>query len=107
MKKVWSKEPYSMLDRECAEYFREHPFFDRLLLGFREKFASYGTFSGTVTLRNIRKDEVEDLEGFFQRNYHGQKSVSISAARFLKALENSRFNGGIQKQFWNYIFRKR
>lgn len=93
MKKVWSKEPYSMLDRECAEYFREHPVFDRLLLGFREKYASYGTFSGTVTLRNIRKDEVEGLEGFFQRNYHGQKSVSITAARFLKALENSRFNG--------------
>ena len=49
------------------------------------------SFSGTVSLRNLTLDDIEDLEGFFQKNFHGQKSVSISASRFEKALKSSRF----------------
>ncbi|MBQ7433245.1 MAG: DUF2399 domain-containing protein [Lachnospiraceae bacterium] len=83
------------LAEACIYYFRECPVFEKVLRGFWEKYLSYGTFSGTVTLRDLTDGEREDLEGFFQKNYHGQKSVSISAARFQKALAESRF-GGLQ-----------
>lgn len=91
MKKKWNRELQNSLDRDCMAYFCERPVFDRLLRGFREKYESYGSFSGTVSLRNLTLDDIENLEGFFQKNFHGQKSVSISASRFEKALKNSRF----------------
>lgn len=91
MKKKWNRELQNSPDRDCMEYFCERPVFDRLLRGFREKYESYGSFSGTVSLRNLTLDDIEDLEGFFQKNFHGQKSASISASRFEKALKNSRF----------------
>ena len=78
---------------QCVKYFREHSVFAKILTGFRKKYASYGTFAGTVVLRNLTMQETEDLEGFFQGNFHGQTSVSISAARFEKALNESRFAG--------------
>lgn len=99
MKKNWSeeqqsvqnKEQQSVRNKECVEFFRSQSVFHRLLCGFREKYRSYGSFSGTVTLRNLKKEEIEELEGFFQRSFHGQKSVTVSAARFERALKNSRF----------------
>lgn len=77
----------------CRTYFLEHPVFDRLLKGFREKYVSYGRFAGTVILRNLTEEEREDLEGFLQKNYHGKQSASVSAARFERALSESRFAG--------------
>ena len=91
MKKKWNKEPQNSLDRECVEYFCRKPVFDRLLCGFREKYASYGKFAGTVVLRSLTGEDIELLEGFFQKNFHGQKSVSVSAVQFQKALKNSKF----------------
>lgn len=81
-----------MLTEECAGYFREFPVFDKLLKGFREKYVSYGSFSGSVVLRGLKEEDREALEGFFQKSFHGQKSVTISAARFKKALADSRFS---------------
>lgn len=91
MKKNWNKKPLCLADKECIDYFREHPVFDRVLRGFRDKYASYGNFAGTVIVTNPSEEEREDLEGFFQKNFHGQKSITISAVRFNKALKESRF----------------
>ena len=66
-------------------------FFCRVLDGFREKYVSYGKFAGTVVMKNLSEEDREDLEGFLGRNYHGKKSVSISAKRFEQALLRSRF----------------
>lgn len=87
----WSREQQSSGDRECIEYFRERSVFRRIFCGFREKYISYGRFSGTVKLRNLSEEERDDLEGFFQSNFHGQKSITISAERFTLALKDSRF----------------
>lgn len=78
---------------ECLNYFRERPALIRLLSGFREKYLSYGRFAGTVTLRNLKDRDREELEGFLQYNYHGKRSASVSAERFEKALADSRFAG--------------
>ena len=79
------------LREECLTYFRERPVFCRVLDGFREKYVSYGKFAGTVVMKNLSEEDREDLEGFLGRNYHGKKSVSISAKRFEQALLRSRF----------------
>ena len=50
------------LQAECLRYFRERPVFGKLLRGFREKYLSYGRFAGTVTLKNLKESEREDLE---------------------------------------------
>lgn len=81
------------LKKECLQYFRQRPVFGRLLRGFREKYRSYGKFAGTVILKNLKQTERDDLEGFLLRNYHGKKSASVSAERFERALEESRFAG--------------
>lgn len=91
MSRSWNKEQQSLPVRECMDYFREHSVFDRMFRGFREKYASYGSFSGTVILKNLSEEDLEVLEGFFQKNFHGKKSVSVSALRFEKALKESRF----------------
>jgi uncharacterized protein (TIGR02679 family) len=89
-----------------VEYFRAYPVFDRLLCGFREKYASYGSFSGTVMLRHLTAEDIEALEGFFLRSFHGQKSASISAAHFEKALKNSRFDQIEPKTLLELYFRE-
>ena len=77
---------------ECEMFFRERPVFDKVLRGFREKYASYGRFAGTVVLKALNEMEIEDLEGFLGRSCRGNK-VMVSAAKFEKALADSRFNG--------------
>lgn len=83
---------WQKLEKDCLLYFKEHKVFAKLLSGFREKYASYGTFAGTIVLKHLTEQETEDLEGFFQKNFHRQTSISISAARFEKALKESRFS---------------
>ena len=94
------------LQAECLRYFRERPVFGKLLRGFREKYLSYGRFAGTVTLKNLKESEREDLEGFLLRNYHGKKSASVSAERFEKALSGSRFAGISGKDVLELYFRE-
>lgn len=91
---------------ECLEYFRERPVFGRLLRGFREKYLSYGKFAGTVTLKNLKESERDDLEGFLLRNYHGKRSASVSAERFERAMAESRFRGITGKDILELYFQE-
>ena len=72
-------------------YFRQNTVWKQVLSKFKEKYYSYGRFSGKVILKNLQMQEIEELEGFFGRNFHGQKSITISAEKFAKALEASRY----------------
>ncbi|MDY4970144.1 MAG: TIGR02679 domain-containing protein [Lachnospiraceae bacterium] len=106
MKQNWKNGAKNSLERECLEYFRSKSVFDRILCGFREKYRSYGSFSGTVTLRKLSEEELEDLEGFFQKNYHGKKSVSVSASGFEKAFGDSRFGEITPKRLLELYFQE-
>ena len=79
------------LREACLAYFRSMPVFERLLSQFCEKYRSYGCFCGSARLSIRSEDEREALEGFFARSYHNQKTATISAQAFQRALENSRF----------------
>ena len=94
MKECWRQQLQNCeeVEKECLKYFKGNPVWDKLLKGFREKYLSYNAFSGKVVLSRLSEEAIEELEGFFQKNYHGKKSVTITAAGFAKALEESRFS---------------
>lgn len=79
------------LREACLAYFHSMPVFERLLSQFCEKYRSYGCFCGSARLNIRSEDEREALEGFFARSYHNQKTATISAQAFRRALEHTRF----------------
>ena len=78
-------------EKECLTYFQSDKIWDRILKAFRKKYSSYASFAGTIKITGLSVQDIETLEGFFCKNYHGKKSVSISASTFVKALSASRF----------------
>ena len=48
---------------ECIEYFRNSSIWKRIFKGFKEKYSSYGRFSGKVIVRNPEDNDIEELEG--------------------------------------------
>ncbi len=80
-------------EQQALFYFQSSPVWARLFGGFRNKYQSFGYFTGTVKLSGLSGEEIETLEGFFGKNYHGQKSVSISAKAFSTALAATRYGG--------------
>ena len=77
--------------KDCLAYFRLSPVWEKVLKGFREKYISYGRFGGKVILKNLKPTDIEELEGFFGKSFHSQKSVTVSAEKFRQALETSRY----------------
>ena len=82
---------YENIKKECLEYFHQSPIWAKVLKGFWEKYSSYGRFGGKVILKNLKTQDIEEMEGFFGKSFHGQKSVSVSAEKFRQALEASRY----------------
>jgi len=78
---------------ECVEYFESNATLRKILDGFVKKFASLGCVGGNVVLEKLGKDDIENLEGLFNKNYHGMKNTSISAARLQEVIDRSRFAG--------------
>lgn len=77
--------------RECVEFFKQNSIWKRVFTGFCNKYASYGHFSGKVVVNHLSHEDIDALEGFFGQNYHGKKSVTISAEKFAKALSHSKY----------------
>lgn len=82
---------HEKLKCDCVAYFRQNEIWQRIFTGFREKYSSYGRFSGKVTVKNISGDGLDTLEGFFCQNFHGKKSITVSAEKFRKALSCSKY----------------
>ena len=80
------------IKKECLAYFRQSQVWEKLLKAFRGKYSSYGRFAGKVVLKNLKAQDIEELEGFFGKSFHSQKSVTVSAEKFRQALEASKFN---------------
>ena len=85
------QEKLEIIKKECLEYFNQSPVWKKVLKGFRDKNSSYGRFGGKVVLKNLKFQDIEELEGFFGKSFHGQKSVTVSAEKFRQALEASRY----------------
>ena len=85
------QEKLEKIKKECLEYFHQSPVWKKVLKGFRDKYSSYGRFGGKIVLKNLKVQDIEELEGFFGKSFHGQKSVTVSAEKFRQALEASRY----------------
>jgi len=86
-----NQEKLEIIKKECLEYFHQSPVWKKVLKGFRKKYSSYGRFGGKVVLKNLKSQDIEELEEFFGKSFHGQKSVTVSAEKFRQALEASRY----------------
>ena len=93
-------------EKECLAYFRQDDIWEKIFKGFKNKYESYGCFSGNVKVTNLSNSDIEALEGFFGRNYHGRKSVSISADRFSNALKASKFHDITPDRLLELFFNK-
>lgn len=80
-----------LLMEACIVYFKARPVYQKLFTKMRKKFESLGHFGGKVTMSSLSDVEKEHLEGFFQRGFRYQKSVTISAEMMQNALDGSRF----------------
>lgn len=79
--------------KECLEYFAETPVLKKALKLCTEKYRSFGEVRGTVVLRGLNQKDIEDLEGFTGKNYHGKKSASLSTSLIQKSIDESKFSG--------------
>ena len=86
-----NQEELEKIKKECLTYFHQSPVWKKVLKGFRDKYSSYGRFGGKVVLKNLKSQDIEELEGFFGKSFHGQKSVTVSAEKFRQALRASRY----------------
>ncbi len=83
---------YKQIKKECVQYFKKNTVWKRVFEEFRKKYISYGRFTGRIVLKNLSYDDIDELEGFFGRNYHGKNSVVISSEIFVKAIGSSRYS---------------
>lgn len=67
------------------------PVLDRVLSQVRKKAESLGHVGGTVIVSIRSETERDHLEGFFQKNLHGKKQLTVSAALLEHVLADSRF----------------
>jgi len=91
MKKLWKNVPLSFLEEECIQYLEDNPVLGKVLSLFCEKYKSYGVVAGSVDMGKVTSGDMETLEGFFQKNYHGKPKIRITAKNLEKALINSKF----------------
>ena len=75
---------------QCVGYFRSRPCFERLLSGIRDKYISLSYFGGNVKLTSLTSEEKDALEGFFQKAFYKNRTVTISVEQFQKALTDSK-----------------
>ncbi|HAU87158.1 MAG TPA: hypothetical protein DCW90_17230 [Lachnospiraceae bacterium] len=90
---MWENELSSNHDDivQCVGYFRSRPGFERLLSGIRDKYISLSYFGGNVKLTSLTLEEKEALEGFFQKPFYKNRTVTLSVEQFQKALGETKF----------------
>lgn len=77
--------------KECRVYFQKRSVYKKLFAKIQEKYAGIGHFGGTFLLNDLTREEKEQLGGFLQKDFSGQKNVRVTAKQMEKALKNSRF----------------
>ncbi len=77
----------------CLSYFGSKKVYQRIFSGLQKKYQSLGHVGGSVALAGLTGEEKEQLGGFLGKNYLGNKTVTVSAAAFQRALDDSRFSG--------------
>lgn len=77
--------------RECAEYFRQTPGFERVMEQLLIRYRRNGHAAGTIRLDNPSQQERDALCGLFGRTF--LEDVKFKVQDFYSALQSSRFEG--------------
>lgn len=77
--------------RACANYFRVHPGYHRLLTALMEKYRRSGRPAGWVTLSDASTAECEAARALFGRPF--EPPLRFRADQFEEALQQTRFRG--------------
>ncbi|QAA33567.1 TIGR02679 family protein [Clostridium manihotivorum] len=94
------------LTQQCISYFKSNAGYKRIFQRIREKYESLGSLGGTVVLTNLKEEEKEVLTGLFRKDYN-KKNCSFKVENFIKALDNTRFEGvNFQMVFEGYFGEK-
>lgn len=89
---------------ECAKYFKNRKGFKRTFESIKEKYRCLGTLGGTIIIHNLTVDEKDALSGLLKKDYYSKKSASIKIERFIKALDDTRFQGvAFEKVIYEYF----
>lgn len=73
------------------EYFKNNLGFERLFEELRKKYCSLGRYSGTIVLKNVSKQESEDLSDFFGITIKEGEDYKTSFSKIEKKLKESKF----------------
>lgn len=74
------------------EYFKSNFGFIRLFEELRKKYVSLGRYSGTVVLKNVSREEAENLSDFFGTTIREGDDYKTSFSNIEKKLKESRFS---------------
>lgn len=88
--------------RECAEYFRQTPGFERVMNQLLIRYRRNGYAAGTIRLDNPSQQERDALCGLFGRAFLGD--VKFKVQDFHSALQSSRFEGVDLKEVLEIYF---
>lgn len=75
----------------CADYFRSHPGYHRILAALRQKFQRYGRATGTIRLQDASPEECEAARLLLGRPF--SPPLQLQAAQIEAALQETRFQG--------------
>ncbi|MGI6751162.1 MAG: TIGR02679 domain-containing protein [Anaerovoracaceae bacterium] len=94
---------YEKLNEEMAYYLKGNKGAWRLMDGMREKYRSFGRFSGTLEMV-LTGEEADFLNGLMKKHYSQGERIRLSIVKLLGAFEETRFKGFDFLQVCNQYF---
>lgn len=88
---------------QAKQYFSQTGF-KRVFQGFAKQYISFEKIGGKITISNLSEDEKETLEGFFQKDFHHQKTLQITAEGFRKALRKTKFSEISLEEIFDLVY---
>ena len=73
------------------EYFQSHKGFARLFNLLKQKYISLNRFSGTVTVKDVTKEESIDLSNFFGKMVKEGTDFRTSFSKIEKKLKETKY----------------
>lgn len=88
-------------------YFKSKKGFDRLFIELKKKYISLGRYSGTVTLKDITKEEGETLSDFFGVIIEEGSNYKTSFSKIEKKLRETKFENFTWEELFNGYFEEK
>ena len=88
--------------QECAEFFRTHPSYHRILEQFLKKYRSFGRPAGTICLTDATPEECDAVRALFGRPF--SSPLRIKTIDFEAALQETPYRGVVLKELLECYF---